>query len=382
MNINNCTARLRLRTACAARLLLLLLALPAAATDSADTAPAKASEPLPWAQLGAKAGAEYKGDGLAVTPTADGARLRCVFQRLEGEATREGLWLTSTVTNAVNDRFRLVATEVGRVSPYAPGHFARERQNLETSVGAHGVAHHAMRLPNHGNVSIDGQSVRFTRPGLVEEYTVSMDGMRQDFLVLERPGDAGELALRLAVSGARVAPAALGARLVLENSGRKIAYSRLRVTDATGKELTARMEVLKSNAESRKQKAEMSQSLLASAAPALVVLVKDADAVYPVRIDPTFSDANWIDMRGLPGADYVVYAAVVDGSGNLYIGGDFANVGDVMATRIAKWDGSTWTALGSGMDSVVRALAVSGSDVYAGGDFTTAGGSAANYIAK
>ena len=69
---------------------------------------------IPWSQIGAKAGADYQGDGLAVIPTAEGARLRCVFQRLEGEATREGLWLTSTVTNAVNDRFRVVAAEVGR----------------------------------------------------------------------------------------------------------------------------------------------------------------------------------------------------------------------------------------------------------------------------
>ena len=57
-----------------------------------------------------------RGDGLAVVPTAEGARLRCVFQRLEGEATREGMWLTSTVTNAVNDRFRVVAADVGRRS--------------------------------------------------------------------------------------------------------------------------------------------------------------------------------------------------------------------------------------------------------------------------
>ena len=69
---------------------------------------------LAWSQIGAKAGADYQGDGLAVSPTAGGARLRCVFQRLEGQVTREGLWLTSTVTNAVNDRFRVMATAVGR----------------------------------------------------------------------------------------------------------------------------------------------------------------------------------------------------------------------------------------------------------------------------
>ena len=56
-------------------------------------------------------------------------------------------------------------------------------------------------------------------------------------------GGAGPLRVELEVVGAKVEPLADGARLVLENSGRKIAYSRLRVTDATGKELTARMEV-------------------------------------------------------------------------------------------------------------------------------------------
>jgi hypothetical protein len=49
-----------------------------------------------------------------VIPTAGSAQLRCIFQRLEGEATSEGLWLTSTVVNAVNDRFRVVASSVAR----------------------------------------------------------------------------------------------------------------------------------------------------------------------------------------------------------------------------------------------------------------------------
>src|SRR6266566_5302146 len=76
--------------------------------------PAKTSEAIPWSQIGAKAGADYQGDGLVVLFTAEGARLSCVFQRLEGEATRKGLWLTSTVTNAANDRFRVVAAAVRR----------------------------------------------------------------------------------------------------------------------------------------------------------------------------------------------------------------------------------------------------------------------------
>jgi hypothetical protein len=51
---------------------------------------------IPWSQIGAKAGADDQGEGLAVIPAAEGARLRCVFQRLEGEAASEGLWVTST----------------------------------------------------------------------------------------------------------------------------------------------------------------------------------------------------------------------------------------------------------------------------------------------
>ena len=60
--------------------------LAAATENSADAAPATTA--IPWSQLGAKAGAEYQGDALAVIPTAEGARLRCIFQQLEGEATR------------------------------------------------------------------------------------------------------------------------------------------------------------------------------------------------------------------------------------------------------------------------------------------------------
>src|SRR5437867_81255 len=96
--------------------------LAAAEEDSIHTAPEKTSDAIPWSQIGAKAGADYQGDGLTISPTADGARLRCVFQRLEGEATREGLWLTSTVippSGTVNDGFRIMAVAVGRQSSMA-----------------------------------------------------------------------------------------------------------------------------------------------------------------------------------------------------------------------------------------------------------------------
>jgi hypothetical protein len=96
----------------------------------------------------------------------------------------------------------------------------------------------------------------------------------------------------------------------------------------------------------------------------------------------SFSDDNWTGMGGSPGAEGPVWATVVDASGNLYIGGGFRIVGDVFANSIAKWDGTHWSALGTGLNGVVYALAVSGNDLYAAGRFTTAGGVAANSIAK
>src|SRR5438876_486897 len=91
-----------------------------------------------------------------------------------------------------------------------------------------------------------------------------------------------------------------------------------------------------------------------------------------------FSDANWMSMGGIPGANGPVYATVVDDLGNLYIGGNFTIVGEVLANNIAKWNGTNWSALSFGVNGAVSALAVSGSDLYAGGRFTTAGGSPAN----
>ena len=383
MNTLNPSKNLAARQAVGRFLSLFLLAgLLAGVYEVAGLAATNTPAAIPWNQIGAKAGANYQGDGLAVSPTAQGARLHCVFQRLDGEATPEGLWLTSTVTNTPSDRFRVTAMAVGRVTPCAPE--ASRTSNNQPSTSN-------IPLEDAGIISVAGQTVRLSRPGLVEEYSVSMDGVRQDFVVPARPAGAGELAVRLAVSGARVESTAAGARLVLDHSGRKLAYSRLRATDATGKELTARMQV-ESNFESSRQKAERSQSLLTSAATSseladssLVVVVNDAAAVYPVRIDPTFSDANWVSMSGDQGVNDYVGAMAVDGAGNVYIGGEFTTVNDIIVNGIARWDGSSWSALGSGIRgdyASVYALAVSGSNLYVGGYFTNADGIAATNIAK
>ena len=94
---------------------------------------------------------------------------------------------------------------------------------------------------------------------------------------------------------------------------------------------------------------------------------------------------NWSSLgAGLSSGrfnDTEVTALAVSG-GDLYVGGVFITAGDVAATNIAKWDGSNWSSLGSGMNSAVTALAISGNTLYAGGDFITEGGNFCPFMAS
>ena len=280
----------------------------------------------------------------------------------------------------------------------------------------------AQTLARTGKVSVSDKLVRFTRPGLTEEYSVSVDGVRQDFVIESPPlnpqrstlnQSAGDLRVELALSGARAEAAAYGARLRLDGSGRALAYSRLRVEDATGRELTARLEVLSPDR--------------------LAVSVADANATYPVRIDPTFSDADWVSLNpGMPGANDSVVPSRWTAMAMCMSAATSPSLGRCRPTTSpngtaapgrpwARGSAATGLCAGGERDQSLRrgklhhggrgagqqhrqmgrqrlvglglgdgwhpclcvdALAVSGTNLYAGGDFTTAGGVKANYIAK
>lgn len=68
--------------------------------------------------------------------------------------------------------------------------------------------------------------------------------------------------------------------------------------------------------------------------------------------------------------------------GNLYVGGAFTNIGGVACNYLAKWDGSSYTCLGSGTNSYITSMIVWNDELYFSGDFTTVGGSACSYFAK
>ena len=100
---------------------------------------------------------------------------------------------------------------------------------------------------------------------------------------------------------------------------------------------------------------------------------------------------HWDDLGGgvLGGLHPEVYALCVYDDGNgpaLYVGGSFDSAGGVAAPYLARWDGTHWSAVGSGVGGVVRCMCVfddgSGPALYIGGQFLSAGGVTANRIAR
>ncbi len=66
-----------------------------------------------------------------------------------------------------------------------------------------------------------------------------------------------------------------------------------------------------------------------------------------------------------------------DANGDLYVGGTFTNLAGIAAADyIAKWNGSNWSALGTGTNESVECLAINPDNgyLYIGGTFTLAGG--------
>jgi hypothetical protein len=99
-----------------------------------------------------------------------------------------------------------------------------------------------------------------------------------------------------------------------------------------------------------------------------------------------WKDGAWSGIGDVIGSIETM-AVFDDGTGPaLYVGGGFAEIGGVPAFSLARWNGSTWSVLGSGVNGGVFALEVwddgSGPALYIGGTFTMAGGSPASRVAR
>jgi hypothetical protein len=140
-------------------------------------------------------------------------------------------------------------------------------------------------------------TLHFIHKGFTTEYINTPEGMRQNFIIQERPDGKGKLRVELSVIGT----------LVLEEKGEdevaltevtargreiRLRYRDLRVYDAEGKEVDARMEVTANNT--------------------LSLVVNDNSAHYPLLIDPLSDNPDWTAASG---GQFVSLAGDVNGDG-------------------------------------------------------------------
>ncbi len=113
---------------------------------------------------------------------------------------------------------------------------------------------------------------------------------------------------------------------------------------------------------------------------------QDAGGIPEADYVARWNGSSWSALGGSGGNGALnggVTALAVSG-GDVYVGGFFTDAGGIPeADRVARWDGSSWSALGGSGNgalapgSVVLDLAVSGGDVYVGGFFQDAAGNLA-----
>ena len=96
-----------------------------------------------------------------------------------------------------------------------------------------------------------------------------------------------------------------------------------------------------------------------------------------------YSGADWTEPgQGVQGTVHGLLAS----GGSVYAVGEFTQAGGLPCVRMAKWNGTQWSAVvqagsGNGVGNRVLAILDAGKVVYIGGDFTVAGGVVANRIA-
>jgi hypothetical protein len=92
----------------------------------------------------------------------------------------------------------------------------------------------------------------------------------------------------------------------------------------------------------------------------------------PLSRIAAWNGAAWVQVGSQPGGgfDGPVYSLKAEG-GYLYAGGDFAIVDGVYAPNMARWDGTSWSAVPSGPLAPVVSLAAYNGELFAGGALTS-----------
>lgn len=165
-------------------------------------------------------------------------------------------------------------------------------------------------------VSDRNGDLRWRQQDVVVQYLAAEEGLRQNFLLAERPAGNRELRIELGTNGdlIPVAVTPVEVRFMDHQGTHRFSYHDLRCWDATGRALKA------------------SLSVAHTPRAAIHITVDDSQAVYPVTIDPVSASPVLVLSSPITGADYGTAVATAgdlngDGYSDLVIGAPMATNG-------------------------------------------------------
>ncbi len=213
-------------------------------------------------------------------------------------------------------------------------------------------------------LTVDQNRAFIEDQGLKIAYENNEDGMRQNFIIKEKPEGSGLLKLKINVETQLVMRVGADA-IVFANaaSEEKLKYNSLKVWDAENKILAAHFEKEIENPLSFGQIDKR-----------FAIVVDDNNVVYPVTIDPLSTTANWTDESDQERAMFGISVSTAgdvngDGYSDIIIGAFKYDNGETDEGRAYVYHGST-----SGLSASANWTAESDqANAWFGHDVSTAG---------
>ncbi|MBL8008670.1 MAG: FG-GAP repeat protein, partial [Ignavibacteria bacterium] len=190
------------------------------------------------------------------------------------------------------------------------------------------ITNYELQIKNN-EFMVNGNKAYIENENIRIDYTNSEEGMRQDFIIKNKPEKKGKLQLNLSAD-TRLKMILSSDALIFKDKKNdlKLKYSSLKCWDANGRELrayfvdNAMLRVMnyeqrdKSNGGMSKKNETCNSSLVTC--NYFSIVVNDEDAVYPVTIDPLSSTPVWTAEPNQDGAYFgasVATAGDVNGDG-------------------------------------------------------------------